>query len=142
MEIPVFISHSWAYPGHYNKLAEWIFGRTWISNGQEVKFVNQSVPKTDPIHSADNAYQLEQAIFSIIRTVRVVVIPTGMYTTHSKWISREIAGAKKFRKPILAVNPWGQERKSSIVIEKAADIVGWNSDSVVNGIWKLNQNPA
>ncbi len=40
-------------------------------------------------------------------------------------------------KPILGVNPWGQERKSSVVATAAKETVGWNSKSVVDGIWRL-----
>ena len=43
-------------------------------------------------------------------------------------------------KPILAVNPWGQERGSGIVKKNANKLVGWNANSVVDGIWKLYNN--
>lgn len=61
----------------------------------------------------------------------------GMYTSHSKWIKKEIDGAKNYKKPILGVNPWGQERKSGIVQENADYIVGWNQKVIIEGIWDL-----
>jgi hypothetical protein len=60
-----------------------------------------------------------------------------MYANYSKWIQKEIEGAKYYGKPILAVNPWGQERKSSTVQAAADRYVGWNSKSVAQGIWDL-----
>lgn len=68
----------------------------------------------------------------------VVVIPTGMYASYSKWIGKEINGAQAYLRPILAVNPWAQERKSSVVVNAAHKYVGWNSQSVVKGIWQLS----
>jgi len=60
-----------------------------------------------------------------------------MYASYSKWIQEEINGAKYFERPILAVNPWAQEKKSSVVQQAADKSVGWTSESVVNGIWNL-----
>ena len=36
--------------------------------------------------------------------------------------------AKKYNKPIIAVQPWGAERTSSIVKNAADVIVGWNAN--------------
>ena len=63
----------------------------------------------------------------------------GMYSTHSTWIERELEGAVYYKLPILAVNPWGQERKSSVVKNRANLEVGWNKKSVVDGIWSLTK---
>jgi hypothetical protein len=60
-----------------------------------------------------------------------------MYANHSYWIQKEIDGSLGYRRPILAVNPWGQERKSSVVAQAADSTVGWNKQSVVDGIWRL-----
>ena len=42
--------------------------------------------------------------------------------------------AKKYNKPIIAVQPWGAERTSSIVKNAADVIVGWNAKSVANDV--------
>jgi NAD(P)H-dependent FMN reductase len=136
--VRVFISHSWSYSDHYDCLAEWIFEEAWKSNQAPVKFVDTSVPKNNPIHFAQNEQQLRQAIYARIGQSDVVVIPTGMYANYSNWIGKEIAGSQLLNKPILAVNPWGQERKSSVVGDAANKIVGWNKQSVVQGIWDVS----
>ena len=136
-DISVFISHSWHYSEHYDKLAEWIFKTPRNVEGNPLSFGDQSVPKDDPIHNAGSDEQLRQAIYSRIFDSHVVVIPTGMYTKHSKWIQKEIEGAELYNKPILAVDPWGQERKASHVSDRSDMQVGWNSKSVVDGILDL-----
>ncbi len=136
-QVHVFISHSWSYSGHYDTLAGWIFDEAWNSGQASINFQNFSVPRTDPILDAANDKQLQDAIYAQIARSHVIVIPTGMYAHYSKWIGKEIAGAGVYNKPILAVNPWGQQRTSSVVSSAAAKTVGWNSKTVVGGIWDL-----
>lgn len=136
-QVHVFISHSWTYSGHYDTLADWIFNQSWSSGQASIAFQNFSVPKNDPILNAGNDKQLQDAINAQIARSHVIVIPTGMYANYSKWIGKEIKGAGAYTKPILAVNPWGQQRTSSVVSNAAAKTVGWNSKTVVGGIWDL-----
>lgn len=126
MNISIFISHSWTYSEHYNTLAKWIFEKEWGVDGIPLNFIDNSVPRNDPIHYAMTDDDLMYKINSKIMISHVVVIPTGMYVNHSKWIKKEIEGSKLFRKPILAVNPWGQQKKSVVVQSSAQETVGWN----------------
>ncbi|RLA40131.1 MAG: nuclease [Gammaproteobacteria bacterium] len=141
VSINVFISHSWAYSDHYETLAAWLFKSNWtVSKGQiPLNFVDWSVPKDDPIHDAPNEVALGMAINSLIVNSHVVVIPTGMYANFSDWIGKEISGARSNRKPILGVNLWGSQRTSSIVQQNAAEVVGWQKQSVAGAIWRLAQ---
>lgn len=135
--IQVFISHAWSYSEHYEKLAVWIFKGNWSAGQASLVFKDFSVPRNDPIHNANNDTELENAIFDKISRSHIVVIPSGMYANYSKWIKKEIQGSKNYQKPILAVNPFGQERKSGIVLDNADKAVGWNKESVVKSIWEL-----
>ncbi|MBM1310365.1 TIR domain-containing protein [Sulfitobacter mediterraneus] len=135
----VFISHSWAYSDHYERLAEWIFEEDWYVDEELIRFRNTSVPKDDPIHFAPTDAKLQSAIYERILVSNVVVIPTGMYANYSKWIGKEIAGAKLYSKPIVAVNPWSQKRSSSIVVQSATDLVAWNKQSIINSIWNTGK---
>lgn len=135
--IHIFISHSWAYSNHYTTLREWIFGGKWRVGQASLVFLDYSVPKDDPIHNAPTDRELRDAIYRKIVRCHVVVIPTGMYVNYSKWIRKEIAGAREKKKPILGVNPWRQKRISSVVGNAADKMVAWKKKSVVNGIWKL-----
>ena len=136
-QISVFISHSWSYSDHYDTLSDWIFGDNWNVDGVPLTFYDQSVPKDDPIHNAPNAEALKRAIFERIVNSHIVVIPTGMYVNYSDWIGTEIDGARHYSRPILAVDPWGQKKSSSVVLQNAAHDVGWTKKGVVGGIWQL-----
>jgi hypothetical protein len=117
-----------------------IFEEKWFINNVPINFRNYSVPKDDPIHNAPTDKALKIAIHNQIARSHVVVIPTGLYTTYSKWIQKEIDGANEYSKPILAVNPRGQERTSGVVVNNASEHVGWTKKSVIDEIWKLYQS--
>ena len=136
-QIHIFISHSWSYSKHYDTLSDWIFNENLRFEEVSLDLRDFSVPKNDPIHNASNDTQLKEAIYNKISNSHVVVIPTGMYASYSKWIKKELEGSEYYKKPVLAVNPWAQERKSSVVQQKATKLVSWNKKSVINEIWNL-----
>jgi hypothetical protein len=136
-QIHVFISHAWKYSNHYKTLAKWIFEEPWSVGQASLDLRDYSIPKDDPIHDAPNTAALAAAINAQIAMSHVIVIPTGMYANFSKWIQREIDGAASLRKPILAVDPWGQRRSAEVVTSAANKTVGWTKESVVGGIWEL-----
>ena len=135
--VHVFISHSWSYSGHYETLASWIFDEKQSYGQASIEFHDYSVPRSHPIHNMSSDAELRSAIYNQIMRSHVIVIPMGMYTHYSKWIRKEIDGASIYGKPILGVNPWGQLRTSSVVVQAAAKTVGWNRGPVVNAIWDL-----
>jgi len=136
-QIHIFISHSWAYPEHYQTLRGWIFDQRWNLGQASINFCDYSVPKDDPIHIQGRDSDLMEAILRKIERSHVLVIPTGMYVNYSKWIRKEIDASINKGKPILAVNPWRQQRKSSVVAEAATQIVDWNSQRIIRAIWNL-----
>jgi hypothetical protein len=130
----LFISHSWTYGDAYEKLVNMIDNRPYFS------WKNYSVPQDDPIHDAPNQQLLYEAIKRQISPSHVVIILAGVYATYSKWINKEIKIAKNefyTSKPILAIQPWGAEKTSKIVKDNADLIVGWNTESIIDGIRQL-----
>lgn len=123
----IFISHSWAYSSQYDKIEEFL-------TKENIKYYNHSVPKDDPIHTNGTDKQLREAIEAKIKGCSCVIILAGVYASYSKWINIEIELAKKYEKPIIAVQPWGAERTSVPVKSAANVIVGWNSKSVANAV--------
>ena len=135
--VHVFVSHSWSYSQHYEKIRGWLFDSRWRFGQASVEFRDYSIPRDDPIHDAENDFELEEAIFRHISRCHVVVVPTGMYASRSEWMKKELAGARAYSKRILAVNPREQERKSAVALDAAHKTVGWNKNSVVRAVWKL-----
>lgn len=129
----VFISHSWSYSSQYDKIEDFL-------RQEGVYYYNHSIPKDDPIHTNGSDYQLEAAIESKVKGCSCVIILAGVYASYSRWIQKEIRMAKKYNKPIIAVEYWGAER-TSVVVKNAADvIVKWNAKSVADAVRKYAIN--
>ncbi len=130
----LFISHSWAYSSTYDGLL------ALLDADPSFSYSNYSVPKDDPVHTNGTDKQLYEAIKEQVSHASVVLILAGVYSTYSKWINKEIKIAQTeflLPKPIIAVQPWGAERTSTVVKNAANKIVGWNSKSVINAIKEL-----
>lgn len=130
----IFFSHSWSYGDQYDRLKDLLIARGYFT------FKDYSVPKDDPIHNAPNSPALYTAIKNHITPCHIVIIMAGVYATYSSWIQKEIKIAKhefSSPKPIIAIRPRGNERISTVVQDAADEIVGWNTESVVNAIRRL-----
>ena len=130
----IFISHSWSYSKQYDKIEEFL-------KQEGIRFYNHSVHKDDPIHTNGTDAQLEAAIEAKVKGCSCVIILAGVYATYSKWIRKEIKMAKKYYKPIIAVEYWGSERTSTVVKEAADVIVKWQAKSVADAVreYAINQ---
>lgn len=124
----LFISHSWTYSGAYDALVN------LLNSSPNFDYKNYSVPKDDPIHNARYDYQLKEAIRNQMQHASCILILAGIYSTYSKWINIEIELAKDLDKKIIAIEPFGSEKTSSIVKNAADVIVKWSTDSIISAI--------
>lgn len=127
----LFISHSWAYSDAYEKL------KSLLNSADNFTWRDYSVPMNDPIHTKGSERELKQAIERQIAPASCVLILAGVYSTYSKWINIEIEIAKAYAKPIIAIEPWGSEKTSTVVKQAANKIVKWNTSSIVSAIKEL-----
>lgn len=124
----LFISHSWNYSNEYEGLVN------LLNQAPYFQYKNYSVPKTDPIQNARTDYELRAAIRRQMQPASCVIILAGVYSTYSKWINIEIDIARELGKRIIAVEPYGAERTSTVVKLAADRIVKWNTSSIVEAI--------
>ncbi len=128
MQYNLFISHSWSYSDQYQELVCLLDSKCGFD------YKNYSVPKDDPIHNASSDHLLRAAIEHQMKPASCVIILAGVYSTYSKWINIELDLAQKMGKKIIAVEPRGSERTSTVVKNAADEIVRWNTDSIVRAI--------
>jgi hypothetical protein len=127
----IFISHAWRYSDDYKRLVE------LLNEAQNFKWRNYSDPKHDPVIDPDDEVSREKLVEELeeqIRPTNCVIVISGMYVAYRYWIQKEIDIATHYRKPIIGVKPWGQERTPQKVQDVAVEIVGWNTDSIVSAI--------
>ena len=123
----ILISHSWDYSKHYEKVV------SWLDEAYNFEWSNYSVPLTNPIE-ANGKRELKEKLRNRISNCSCVIILSGMYVAYSEWIDYEIDIAVEMGKPIIGLEPWGQERVPQKVTSNADVVVGWNSYSVVQAI--------
>ena len=126
----IIISHSWNYTDAYKGLINLLDQQT----GNHFQYRNYSVPKDSPIHNAPTDRLLKEAITNQMRPTSCILILAGVYATYSKWINIEIEIAQAMNKKIIAIEPWGSEKTSTVVKAAAHEIVGWNSAPIVRAI--------
>ena len=131
----LFISHSWAYSNQFDNLVSHLNDRAYFN------WKDYSVPINDPIHNANNAKELYDAIKKQVAPSSVVLILAGVYSSYSNWIDKEIKIAKNefyVRKPIIAIEPFGSLRTSVKVKNSADRIVKMNTESIISAIRELS----
>lgn len=130
----LFISHSWTYSDHYDRLCR------LLNDAKRFSWSDYSVPEDDRIHRRGTDRQLYEAIKQQIAPSSVVLVLAGVYASYSKWIDKEITIAKEefdLPKAILGIKPRGNTRVSARVSKNADEIVGWSTNSIVSGIRRL-----
>lgn len=124
----LFISHSWSYSDEYKRM------ESLLEDASYFDFENYSVPQKDAIEGSVD-YKLKH---HQIKPASVVIVLAGIYSSHSEMIKKEVRMAEDLDKPILGVEPYGSERTSKYVRNKADEVVGWNTKSVVDAIRDLS----
>lgn len=123
----LFISHAWIHNDDYYKLVN------MLNNANNFEWQNYSVPEHDPL-LVKNTRQLDESLIQQIRPTHAVIIISGMYAAYRQWIQREIEIAQEMNKPIIGIKPWSNERIPILVQNASCEMVGWNTDSIVNAI--------
>jgi hypothetical protein len=132
----LFISHAWAYNDAYYRLQGLLQAAPYF------QFRNYSVPTHDPLVDPGTLIgkaRLTQMLDAQIRPVNCVLVIAGMYATHKYWIQKEIELAQSYRKPIIGLVPWDQERVPLDVQLAASEMASWSTSSIVDAIrrWSI-----
>ncbi len=126
----LFVSHAWRYDESYERIVQMLDAAPYFS------WSNFSVPRHDPA-IASNTSALKVQLDNQIRPVQVVLVLSGLYVAHSQWIQYEIDRAVGWKKPIIGVRPWGNQRMPEAVTKVANKIVGWNTSPIVEAVREL-----
>jgi hypothetical protein len=127
----LFLSHSWRYNEDYYRLEE------MLNNASFFKWRNYSVPEHDPVidpNTSAGKVKLVELLEKQVKPVNCTLILGGMYAAHSEWILTEINIAKKYKKPIIGVYPWGQQNMPKAIQDAANELTFWNTDSIISAI--------
>lgn len=128
----LFISHAWDYKDEYEGIIR------LLNSDPTFQWNNLSVPIDNPLpvlfHLPKSFRNIVRQLDERIARADCLLVLAGMYASHRGWIQSEIEAAKDFHKPIIAVEPRGNERFPDAVMQVADDRVGWNSASIISAV--------
>lgn len=126
-EYHIFISHSWSYSEDLKNLRNLLNERGYFN----VEFEEASA--NEPINST-NATYIKSRLRQKISNSNIVLGIAGFYASYSDWMEWELEKAIELGIPIVGVAPWGQDRVSRTVNDRAKQVVRWNTESIVEAI--------
>lgn len=129
----LFISHAWKYGDEYTRLISLLNGAPYFY------YRNYSAPEQKPLYNLDSSdvttkSQIADSIQRKISPVNCVLVVSGMYYNYREWMRYELEVAKHFRKPIIAIKPYGNNNMPLEVSSSAVVTVNWNTSSIVDAI--------
>ena len=130
----IFISHAWKYGEAYDKLVH------LLKMANNFKWTNYSVPANKPILTPDEFGDDELLLKKLegqIRQASCVLVISGMYINHKRWMQAEIDVACEYNKPIVGIKPRGRKVTPKEVQDAATVMVGWNTISIITAIKNL-----
>jgi hypothetical protein len=125
----IFVSHAWRYD-EYEKLKD------ALDSERNFCYSDYSVPSWNSL-AVKGARQLGDALRRQIRPCHMVLVFGGMEINFRTVIQFEINVAQELGKPILVILPRGSLRAPKVLMDVAADVVGWNRNSIVTSIRRL-----
>jgi len=123
----IFISHAWDYTNDVEALRTLINARPYFNCSYS------DVSKFEPINSL-NAPYIKQRLKEKILSSHVMIGMAGIYASHSDWMKWELDTALANNIPIIGVIPHGALRISTIVSDRATNLVRWNTESIISAV--------
>jgi hypothetical protein len=129
----LFLSHSWGHNEEYDGLVSLLNKAVLHFRWENLSItVGTPVMPNPVLRRSYRSVLLE--VESRIRQADCVLVLAGMYGSFSPWIQSEIEAAQDIGRPIIGVEPNGQQRVPQEVRNAAREMVGWRSESVIGAI--------
>mgnify|MGYP003886911905 CR=1 FL=1 len=126
----LFISHAWDHDDDYNRLV------ALLHDHEDFDWDNHSVPKDHPLQ-LQTGPKLRDGLRRKMHYCHALLVISGMYAGNRTWMQQEIDIAARYRKPIIALRPYGASKVPRAVRDAANATVGWRGPSIVEAIRTL-----
>jgi hypothetical protein len=110
-----------------------------ISNGIDKlneygQFTEKLYSKVDFLWKESISGSYEHAGDEFYQKVDRIILLSGLYNDNKELFETLLAAGEKYEIPIVLVRPFGVEEVPEILEEKAATIVGWNANCIIDSI--------
>lgn len=127
----IFISHAWNYSEDYIRLVQ------LLNNAPYFSYYDYSISRDKNLSPSGIKIpdsRIKQALQNQITHSTVVLTLLGMYGAYHEWMNVEADLALALNKPLIGIKPWGQQRIPQDIALACTEIVGWNTDSIIDAI--------
>ena len=117
-----------------DKIYNLIISNGFDKNNEYAQITEKIYSKTDFLwkESVSGSYSLAGEEF--YSKVDRIILLAGLYNDNKELFEELIEASEKYDIPIVLVRPYGLEEVPEILEEKAATIVGWNANCLIDSI--------
>ena len=117
-----------------DKIYNLIISNGTDKNGEYRQFIEKVYSKTDFLWKESISSSYSTAGDAFFQKVDRIILLAGLYNDNKDTFNDLIEAAEKYEIPIILVRPYGLEEVPEILEEKAATIVGWNANCIIDSI--------
>jgi hypothetical protein len=127
----IFVSHVWAKDDDYLRLFE------YLESTNNFFYRNYSRPDQAP--SGDKE-AMRAELRRQIEPVETVIILSSLYKPHQDWIEFQMNAAQALKKPLIVMEPFGDDDIPEAVRSRADEIGHWSARSIEDAIRRTSRH--
>lgn len=117
-----------------NKIYNLIISNGFDKNKEYGQFTEKLYSKVDFLWKESMSGSYATAGKEFFNKIDAIIILAGLYSDNKETIDELTEAAEKYDIPIVLVRPYGLEEVPEELENKAATIVGWNANCIVDSI--------
>ena len=117
-----------------DKIYNLIISNGFDKNKEYGQFTERLFLKTDFLWKESMSASYSTAGEEFFNKVDCIILLAGLYNDNKETFDNLIEAAEKYNIPIVLVRPYGLEEVPEELENKAANIVGWNGNCIVDSI--------
>lgn len=117
-----------------NKIYNLIITNGTDFNNEYGQFTQKLFSKVDFLWKESVSSSYANAGDSFYQKVDIIILLAGLYKDNKETFNDLIEAGEKYNIPLVLVRPYGLEEVPENLEEKAATIVGWNANCIIDSI--------
>lgn len=103
-------------------------------NNEYAQFTEKLYSKVEFLWKESISGSYANAGESFYQKVDIIILLAGLYNNNKELFNDLLKAAEEYEIPIVLVRPMGLEEVPEVLEEKAATIVGWNANCIIDSI--------
>lgn len=117
-----------------DKIYNLIISNGFDENQEYRQFIEKIYSKTDFLWKESISASYSTANEEFYNKIDRIILLAGLYKHNKETFNELIEASEKYNIPIVLVRPYGLEEVPQELEEKAATIVGWNANCIIDSI--------